>query len=388
MDDAERWARPRALLSGGKALLAAGLDLAGGTLVALKRAVMPPRPLTPASVRRVLAIRLDHVGDVLMSTVFLQALKACLPEAGIEILVKPQCAPLLEGHPALARVIPFLPSWTRRPGDATGGSAPGMELAGYDLVFSLRGDLRENRLARKAGAPWRAGYAVRGGAFYLTHVAAYDLSAHQTRRDLALLRALGLQPPEPEPLRLYLTEAELTAGRELLREAGLPVEAPLVIVHPGAATALKQWGAKPMAAVARQLCARGNAVAVMAGPGEEADAEEVAAGAPAARRLPLMPLRSLAAVLAHADAVLGNDSGPMHVAMAAGTPVVAVFGPTMEEITGPLPGAGVVVSAAKSLRPRWFPGTPPPDPAACRRSFEAVEVDQVLQAVTTMLAKG
>lgn len=379
---------PRGLLQGWKRLAACAGDAAGGVAAAVcgwNRF----EPFSPELARRVLAIRLDHAGDVVMTSAFLGSLKKVLPAAEIDVLVKPACACLLQHHPGVARIVPFAAGWTARAGEDSSG-AVGACFSGYDLVFSLRGDCRDNLLAWRSGAKWRAGYAVRGGGFLLTHAATFDTSRHQIRRDLALLECLGFANPPESPRRIFLTETELAQGAELISAcSGGCGSRKLIVIHPGAASPLKRAPVALLGQTARLLMEKSFPVAVAAGPGEEGLAEAIAVQSGACNLsrpgLTRLEFRTLAAAFAHVGAVVCNDSGPMHLAIGVGTPVAVLFGPTLDELTGPLSGEGTVICAPAAKRVKWFPGFPPPSEEMCKKCYEEISPKLLADTAISLL---
>lgn len=369
---------PRALLAGWKSVAALGIDGVGWLWRGIGRCVRPVRPFSAEAIKRILVIRLDHIGDVLMSTALLSRVYAAFPDAMIDVLVKPLCVPLLQTHPAVNHVFSYRAAWTQRAIDRDGESADPYLLEPYDLVISPRGDLRENWMARRLCRGWVTGFAVRGGAWCLDAVAPYRMNEHQIRREAALLTALGLSRYEDVAQEcIYLREEELVGGAALLREYGVTGARPAVIVHTGAASPLKQWPVPRFIQVASALSKSGYDVLWTRGPADP----EPRLDLPAVRIIPPLGLREFATLCANCLVLVCNDSGPMHLSLAAGTPVVAVFGPTLENVTGPRDARSVVLAASATQRPRWFPGTPAPPADVCRHSMEAVSVEEVLGTV-------
>jgi lipopolysaccharide heptosyltransferase II len=161
---------------------------------------------------------------------------------------------------------------------------------------------------------------------------------------LALARALNW-PCDPPSFPLGISEAERVAAAELLREAaGRPISA-FTAVAPGARWASKQWAPERYAQVIDALADEGETVVLLGAPDERALSQEILRHA---RHAPInlvgrTSLRGLAAVLELAERVICQDSGPMHIAAALGKPVVALFGPTSAERTGPFSPAARVL---------------------------------------------
>jgi heptosyltransferase-2 len=189
-----------------------------------------------------------------------------------------------------------------------------------------------------ARIPARIGYATDGRKMLLTHsVAEMGRSRHQLRDYDALLISRGVEP-DLEPPRLAVPAAASDRAGRALESAGLRGEAPVALLAPGSAgMPAKRWPAERYAELGNRLGAEGLACAAVVGPSEREIAAAVSGGTRPA--LPILGLDldpvELAALLARARVVVANDSGPMHLAAAVGTPVVGLFGPTDPARTGP-----------------------------------------------------
>jgi lipopolysaccharide heptosyltransferase II len=375
----------RYLLRGRKKLLARLIDVVGNTACFCGRLFRPVSAFDVGKVGRILVIKLDHIGDVIMATSFLLELRQHFPEAQIDVMAKPSCVALLKYNPAVDNIIPFAAKWSMRQTDGDDKREFTAHLSEkYDLVFSMRGDLRENYLAWRIGAPWRVGYAIRGGDFFLTHVAAYDTNIHQTDRDRELFSCLGL-PQKEKPLpRIFLQEEETQQAAEFLRKSGVDLNRSMIVIAPQAASVLKAWPVERFIRVAQAMQNPQASVVCMLPPEGEKIRREFAEKAPHVILPEPVDLRILAGIFSHAQVVICNDSGPMHLAAAVGTKVVAVFGATCDDITGPPPGCGQVLAPTEN-RPRWYAGTPPPPEDDCLRALESVSVESVVAAAENIL---
>jgi ADP-heptose:LPS heptosyltransferase len=151
---------------------------------------------------------------------------------------------------------------------------------------------------------------------------------------LALLRPLGLVDPEVD-FAVPVDAAAETKADEALGVMGIKPRDRLVLVNPGAARADKRWPAQSFHALARRLAEEAGARAVVLwGPGEEDDARAIA-GAPGAVLAPPTTLRELIALARRARLMVAADTGPLHLAAAAGTPCVGLYGPTSGVRNGP-----------------------------------------------------
>ncbi|BDG08856.1 heptosyltransferase [Anaeromyxobacter paludicola] len=338
------------------------------------QAALPPL----ADVRRVLVIRADErVGNQLLTTPLLRALKLGLPAAEVHLLAAARQAQVVATR-HVDRVIPFEKrALFRRPWRFL-ALLRSLRRARYDVVveaahwsgFSLTASL----LARvaSAGGPV-VGHDRGASARFLSHPVAHDpANASEVRAKLELLRPFGLTPRGLEP------ETELgrdaAPARALLARLGLAGR-PLAVLNPGARMADRRWPPEAHAEVARGLLARGLAVLVVWGPGEEPLARGVAEGSGAALA-PATDLTLLAGLLREAALCVSNNSGPMHLAVAVGTPTVGVFlsgdaarwGHELPAFAAaePLPGNGAAAVLAACDRLLSAAGAAPPRPAGTR----------------------
>ena len=287
-------------------LLAAGL---------LRRRIVPP---AVTLVHRLLVIRTDRIGDMVLSTAALADLKAHFRHARITVLAPEGPLQVLRGHPAVDAVVPLKDR--RLPRDLNGK---------FDLAIDLTPDERllGARLAAATRAPWRTGFSAWGRqTFFTLPTAPARGDRHIVDLNRDLLRALGVASPVAEP-GLHLHATELAAAQA--RVSALGAAAPRVIVHPGAHYPSQRWAAGRFAEVIARLTETiGAACIVVAGPGEEDLAEAIAAATPDALLPGPLDVRGLMGMIAVADLFLGNNSGPLHIAAALGIPTLSVMGPT------------------------------------------------------------
>jgi heptosyltransferase-2 len=273
---------------------------------------------------RILLVRLSALGDVVLCTPAVRALKKRFPRAAIDWLVEAQYVPLLEGNPH-ARPLSYDKEGRHRGG--RGFLALRQELAarGYDLVVDLQ-DKPKTWLLRGV-APSSTALHKRSAAELLW--ASLGRDAVQTRAHAVDLALAALAPLGVEPDGAAL-EVPMTAAMKA-EAASLSIEAGTVGLAPGARWATKRWPPERFAALARELAARGRPVTLIGGPGDraaiQAVRERLSPGLVVGDTLSLGVGR-LAATIARLSLVVAGDSGPVHLSSAMGTPVVSIFGPT------------------------------------------------------------
>jgi ADP-heptose:LPS heptosyltransferase len=317
-------------------LVVSALDLPGRAAHAAWRTVRrPPPPLSAADVREALVLRLDRIGDVLMSLPALHDLRAALPSARIRLAVGRWSEDIARSAP-VDEVLVWSAPWVGRAAEGADGwrdlaaRAWSLRGAGLDLALDLQGDVRANVLLALGGARRRAGYANTGGAWLLTDVIPLDETVSWVEQNrLAVAQVVGGQPGRSRPDAL--TAADRAFGRDLFERLGLEARRPLVGVHPSGGRPVKQWDVARWAEVVSRLQRDFGATVLITGAaGDRPLAEVVARGLPG-RAVDLtgkLAVRETLAVIARLDLFLSPDTGPMHMAAAVGTPSVSVFGPS------------------------------------------------------------
>jgi len=338
--------------------------------------------------RRVLLVRLSAIGDVVNVLPALTLLRRARPEAFIGFAVEDRARELILGHPLLDRVHVFpRRRWREllRSGRPRSWSQLARELrayadelreARYDVVLDEQSNLKGAVHALASRAPRRVGFA-RGHDYELNHLLSTEQVTppadrpHRVDKFVSLLGAIGVAGEE----RTYVLPEDAGARarvEQYLTEAGLAARR-FVVLHPGTSDhgAEKRWPPESFAALARLVSERlGRPALVTWGPGEEDLARRVSAASGGAALLAprTASLLELAELVRHASVFVSADTGPMHLAVAAGVRCVALFGPKDPAVYGPY-GTGHIV-----LRP----------PAGSRTAD--IAPDAVLAAVADRVA--
>ena len=271
----------------------------------------------------------NWLGDCVMALPVLRAIRRARPGDGLTVLARRGAAALFRAEGSADAVL-------ERSGLL--GDARRLRAGRFAEAWLLPNSLRSAIAPWLAGIPVRIGYDADHRGPLLTHAPRPgSRTEHQLRDYAALLRSRGIEP-DFDPPRLPVTAKALDRAASALEAAGVDRDEPLALLAPGAAFGwTKRWPPERYGALGDLLISRGHSSAIVIGPGEEHLGASVAAAARA--RLPVLgadldPLE-LAALFSCARVVVANDSGPMHIAAAVGTPVVAFFGPTDPGRTAP-----------------------------------------------------
>lgn len=299
------------------------------------------RWLEPGTPRRILAVRLDNIGDMVMLSPALASLREAFPAAEITLLATRAGAAVAPLLPALSDVIVTRPIWQEL-GD-TGGFDPARDLAlaeelggrRFDAAFIFtsfaQSPLPPAYLCYLAGIPVRAGATREFAGGVLTHcVKPLPVEAHQADRNLHLLASVGIAARPPRFELAIPCEAQASA-RELRAQAGLAANEEYVVLAPGASCAARRYRGDRFAQAGMAIAAEmGRRLLVVGGerdaPIAEAVARRIGPGASSLAGRTSVP--ELAAIVAGARLVVTNNSGPLHLADAFGVPVVVLYSGT------------------------------------------------------------
>jgi heptosyltransferase II len=325
----------------------------------------------PGAADATLVIQTAFLGDVVLTTPLLSALAE--RHGPVDVLVTAAAAPLLETHPAVRRVIRY----DKRGRDAGLGGFRRLasELRGhrYARAYLPHRSWRSAALALAAGVPERTGFADSPAAITYTTRVTRGRTGHEVERLLALAEPRGCPAP---PVSLALTAEDEAAADRWLAERGVP--AGFTALAPGSIWGTKRWPYYPALAAAIE-----GPVVVVGGSDDAPWADAVVAAAPgrAWSAAGALGLRGSAALVARARVLVTNDSAPLHLATAVGTPAVALFGPTVpEQGFGPRgPRSLALGHAGLACRPCSAHG-PQVCPLGHHRCMRELQVETVAEA--------
>jgi ADP-heptose:LPS heptosyltransferase len=364
----------------------------------------------------ILVVKMAGIGDLLLATPALRALRESYPLARIDLLVTPDSAGLLNGWDAINHIIVLDKYLFDSPQQVVKKPQNMARLAlfwktlregHYDAVLLLHhltlpfGRIKHQLLMRATGAKWRVGLDNGHGWFLNVRVPDEGFGAiHEAEYAMEVVKAVGASIHDRH-LYLPLSEDDRATARQLLYEDTEPTEVsrPIIAIHPGTGgySTARRWAPERFAQLADRLYqAVGGQLLLIGGP-EEADLHAQIIAMLSSE----VPVRSLAgkssikvaaAVLEQVDLFIGNDAGPMHLATAAGAPVVAIFGLSNDLAWGPYTGdpdseRALVVRLDLPCMPCFYRGHDLGTPEGCatRDCLAMLGVDPVEVAARKML---
>jgi ADP-heptose:LPS heptosyltransferase len=306
--------------------------------------------------RRILLLRLERIGDLLMVLDAIAMVRSLAPGAHIDLAVGSWNLPLAQLVAGIDSVETLDVPWMAREGAgltwrALLRHARAWQKREYDIAINFEPDIRSNLLLALSGAPRRIGFGSGGGGALLTDAVAPDPRAHTAENAKALVRRAfgeagagagpeaGLKPCATDAARLRIPDDARNRAAQLV---GTPRHGrALVGIQPAAGRRIKEWEPARFAEVGAELArARGADVLLIGSSADKPVVDCVRAAWPADVPLAQLPLETdlvvLAAVLERLNLLITGDTGPMHLAAAVGTPVLAIFGPSLPTRYAPL----------------------------------------------------
>lgn len=346
---------------------------------------------------RVLFIRPDHLGDMLLATPAIRLLKAARPRSEVHVLAGPWSARILENLPEVDQVLTInFPGFNRsekkrspwQPYTYLLRISRQLRTIGYQTAIIMRPDHWWGAmLAHVAGIPARIGYDLTDVRPFLTKAIAHQ-HEHVVRQNVRLIESwTGPIADDGVPYYLNLVEKAQHFIHEYLQTRTLSANQQLICIHPGSGTWAKRWSEAHWATVAAMLVSHyeGSAIVFTGTDHEHAMIESIIAHMqqPAYNTAGDLTIDQLAALYARARVVIGPDSGPMHIAAAVDVPTVTLFGPAdpLEFRPWGSPQQHVVLTSNIGCRPcrvlDW--GDDDPDYHPCMRDIQPWQVVQTVQ---------
>lgn len=288
---------------------------------------MPRHDIDWTKVERVLVVKLRSIGDTVLATPSLVALKRFLPNAQVDILLEDWVAPVLDGFDAIDNVLTIAKGAFERL-----RTAREIRRNRYDVVFNLHGGTTATFLSYASGARHRVGFAHYQYKFLYNHLLSsatdfwHQEATHSAEQQLSLLGFVGVPVEDRPKSRLVVTDAALKTVRTTC-DGGWFNSSDFVLMHPTSAFFTKQWAVENFALTAEHLAEKGFQTVAVAAKHESSVLEKLKG----ASTVPIttfddLTLSEITALASKARLFVGNDSGIAHIAAAVGTPSVVVFG--------------------------------------------------------------
>ncbi|HQP91105.1 MAG TPA: glycosyltransferase family 9 protein, partial [Candidatus Omnitrophota bacterium] len=329
----------------------------------------------------------DRIGDVLLSTPVIRSLRDHYPSSFIAMMVDPKTRQLVEGNPYLDEVIVF--DKDKNKGlIATLRFARRLKREKFDVIIVLHPTVRVHLLAFLAGIKERIGYLRKGSYFLTKSIPHYKQEGrkHESEYNFDLLRPLGISGISKQLYMPIKAAAERVVEQTLI-EAGIVKENILIAVNPAASCLSKIWPLSKLAKVIDRLQFNPNVRVLIVADNAHKELVEELLGM--TKTIPLdftgrFDLSCLASLFKRVDLLISNDSGPVHMAVAVGTPVISIFGRNQPGLGpkrwGPLGLSDVVLHKKTDCDPCLA--------HACEKEFrclDAISVDEVILAAQKIL---
>lgn len=339
-------------------------------------------PMADRAYRNILIVKLSAIGDVVHALPVAYALKQCFPAARVTWVVERPSYDLLANNPCIDEIIVFdKPRLKKLAGfrEYAPAFVKQLRAKGFDLALDLQGLFKSGAIAFLSGAPDRYVYCnTRELSDRLSRrVCGPHQRGHVVEQYLDVVRALGCAV-DKAVFPIHITESEADAATAAAAAAGFDLCQPYVLLSPGANWPNKRWPPPLFAALADRLRGDGFVPVLTGGPGDA----PLAAAIKGAATVALVDLtgrtslKQLAHIIKNARALVGGDTGPMHLAAALATPVVALHGPTDTIRNGPYGAGHKALVAAQECAGCWRRACP-----KGRDCLAAITVDEVYGAV-------
>ena len=312
-------------------------------------------------IRRILILRMGPLGETLLTTPVIRALRRRLPEAYIAYMVAPGREDLVSENPNLDEVITYSVSIPKL--------IYNMAKRSFQMVVILQPTFRLVLHTFLAGIPFRIGFETNSGKGRLLHVAVpNNIVQHETARYLDVVRGIGIEPDNEEP-EMFVNWAAQRWANDFLASVGVSSDRPLIGLNPGSGSESRRWSKAGFAQVGDELHQKYDAqIFITAGAAEGSLPHEIADLMSCSPIIltGITPMQ-LGAILQKCRLYISNDTGPMHMSTAVKTPTIALFG----------------ASNPRQWGPHWQPHT-----IIARKSMDDITATDVLEAADPSISRS
>ena len=302
----------------------------------------------PESPIKILILRLDHIGDVVMATGVYKHIKNRFPKCKISVMTGRWGTDILEGNPYIDEIIIHsCPWWKKVRKEKAGylkwlfGELPPLikKIRGesFDIGIDLRGDFRHILFVLFLGkVKYKISYNRSGGEYLLERAADYNLNLHEIEKNFKLLEAIGIKniPTEEKSPQIFLFEKEKIEAKKIFEATNIPKNSLKIIMHPGAGNKSRIWGHKNFASFINHISEKYSVSVFLIGDRKEyriCEAIKQLSGENVYNTAGVMKIRESAALIEQGDMFIGNDSSMGHIAASFGVPSLILLGPTTPE---------------------------------------------------------
>jgi predicted lipopolysaccharide heptosyltransferase III len=335
--------------------------------------------------RNLLIIKLRYIGDVLLATPTVRAIKAARPDVRITMMVNRGTEDVLSGNPDIDEIVVL----DKESLAAQWRLIAGLRRRRFDTVIDLTDGDRSAFLSWISGAPVRIGFNDEHrwrGRYYTQVIQPVPGVRHRIDRDLEVLKPMSIQAGSKDP-QLWLTQGEENSADQLLDQLGVQRLQSIVMLQPGARYWFKAWPPERFAELADRLTSQYGCQVLIGGSDQDIDlAQQIRQ---MAKSKPIImagrtTIKQFAAIAKKSALFIGSDSGAMHIATAVDTPVVALFGPSDPREWGPRGGPAEVIYKGVDCRACFHP--------TCQRGeqncMQLITIDEVMIAAARLMGRA
>lgn len=330
--------------------------------------------------KKILIFNVNWLGDAIFSSPLIRAVREAFPASYMACIVPPRCKEILEANTRINELIIFDENGPEKSLLGKIKFALKLRKRGFDIAFILHRSLTRALITYIGGIRIRVGYDTKGRGFLLTKkLSLPENELHRVEHFLRLAKAMGIGTSKKD-YEFFITEPDRKKAGRILESEGLTEKDDIVAVNPGGNWDPKRWPVGNFAELADRLIERYGVKVLITGAEKDRNLAEGIMRNMNNRPISLCgrtSLRELASIFERAKLVVSGDSGPMHIAVSVGTNVVALFGPTSADITGPY-GSGNYTVIRKDIG-----CNAPCYDLSCKdnRCMKAVTVDDVIGAI-------
>lgn len=281
--------------------------------------------------KRIIIVRMDRVGDVVLSSPAIKAVRDAYPNSRIAVLVRPYAREVVDGNPCIDEVITYDKSGKEKGLFGKIRFIARLKNKKFDLAIILHPKNSSHILVFLAGIPKRLGYDKKSGVLLtkrIPHTKQYGLK-HEIDYVLDLLRYIGIKS---SGMSLHMPVNRLSEERikDIFDKNGISPNDPVIVIHPAASCRSRRWALERFAKASDALAEKyGARIVIISGPGDDKIMGDKVAASMKSGPLNLAgktSISDIASILRRSKLLISNDSGPVHISCAVGTPVISIFG--------------------------------------------------------------